>query len=57
MNKSGKRQTICRDSINGRFITPKEAGKRPATTEKQHLPVNDSPPKRSRQHSERKTRP
>ena len=37
MSTQAKTKTIHRDSINARFVTSKEAARRPATTEKQRL--------------------
>jgi len=41
-----KKRTVYRDSRDGQFITKREAERRPATTEKQHMA--GPPPKRSR---------
>lgn len=35
----GPKKTVYRDSKDGQFITKKEAVRRPATTEKERVPV------------------
>ncbi len=40
-----EKKVVYRDSKDGQFITRKEAVRRPATTERQHVPVH--PPKQS----------
>ena len=40
MTGEAKKKTVYRDSIDGKFITKKEAAKRPSTTEKQTIRVN-----------------
>ncbi len=51
MTAERNKKTVYRDSIDGKFITKKEADKRPSTTEKQNL----KPSTRNRQLSKRRT--
>jgi hypothetical protein len=46
MNKTSKKRTLYRSSIDGRFITRKQAERRPRTTQKEHVRPNPPDPKR-----------